>query len=48
MLRNEYKQANAKYKLLTLKSQRQIWDILQGISSLEVEVTRNFLAWYDK
>ena len=36
------------YFLFSLKSQRQIWHILQGVSSLGVQFTRNILAWYDK
>ena len=31
----------------SLKAQRQIWDILQGVSSLGVKFTRKNLAWYD-
>ena len=31
----------------SLKLQRQIWDILQGVRSLGVKFTRNILAWYD-
>ena len=31
-----------------LKAQWQIWDILQGASSLGVKFTRKILAWYDK
>ena len=30
------------------KVQQQVWDILQGASSLGVKFTRNILAWYDK
>ena len=30
------------------RSQRQIWDILQGVSSLEVQLTRKFLVRYDR
>ena len=30
----------------SLKWQWQIWDILQGVSSLGVEFTRKILAWY--
>ena len=39
-----------KVKLATdmRKSQRQIWDILQGVSSLEFYFTRKNLAGYDK
>ena len=32
----------------SLKAQWQIWDILQGASSLGVKFTRKILAWYDK
>ena len=31
-----------------LKSQRQIWDILQGVCSLAVYFKRKILALYDK
>ena len=31
-----------------VKAQGQIWDILQGVSSLRVSFTRKILAWYDK
>ena len=30
-----------------LKAQWQIWDTLQGASSLGVKFTRKILAWYD-
>ena len=33
---------------LSLKLQQQIWDILQGVSSLGFQVTQNILPWYDK
>ena len=36
------------YVNLYLKAQRQMWDILQGGSSLGVKFTRKVLAWYDK
>ena len=39
--------AIVKYSMTTLKVQ-QIWDILQGVSSLGVKFTRKILAWYDK
>ena len=34
--------------LMLLKAQRQTWDILQGVSSVRVYITRKVLAWYDK
>ena len=42
-MRGYYSQKNAE-----LKVQRQIWDILHGVSSLEVQFTRKILAGYDK
>ena len=35
-------------KVLLLQTQRQIRDILQGVSSLGVQFTRKFLALYEK
>ena len=35
-------------KTSTLKLQRQIWDILHGVSSIGILFTRKILAWYDK
>ena len=32
---------------LVLKSQWQIWDVLQGVSYLGVSFTREICAWYD-
>ena len=39
--------AIVKYSMTTLKAQ-QIWDILQGASSLGVKFTRKILSWYGK
>ena len=32
----------------SLKAQWQVWDILQGASSLRVKFKRQILVWYDK
>ena len=36
------------FYFFSLKAQGQIWDILQGASSLGVKFPRNILAWYDE
>ena len=35
-------------RVLSLKAQRQMWNILQGVSSLGAKLTRKILAWYDR
>ena len=37
-----------KFHFLSFKVQRQLWDILQGVSSLGVKFTTKILDWFDK
>ena len=40
--------SNLPYAHEVIKVQWQIWDILEGVSSLGVSFTRRILAWHDK